>query len=381
MIEDKFSSGLRIGVDARNLTASMTGIGRYICELSRELSEAGHDVVLYMPEEPKTSLKGLTSCRTRISRMRGPILRQVWAHTILPARVRCDSLDVFWGPAHRLPPFLPESLPRVVTIHDLVWLHAPETMRKRTRLGEQAFMKRSVSRADLIVTDSDATACDLAAAIPDLGKRVFTVYPGVTALPAGIDVDVASIFGINKPYVFFVGTLEPRKNLLRLLDAWKLLPASLREAWLLVIAGGKGWGMDNLVHEVSSRGLISSVRHIGYVTDSQLSALYSNAKLLAMPSIYEGFGLPIVEANSRGVPVLTSNVSCMPEIAGPDAMYANPTSSQSIADALESVLSDSFRQKKLSDAAERNARRFDWRNSAHQLIEVFRNAVAARKRS
>lgn len=381
MANRQTSSGLRIGIDARNLTSPISGIGRYVYELCRELDAAGHHVVLYMPQKPQVDFRAMPSCNARIGRFKGPILRQIWAHSILPLAVRKDSLDVFWGPAHRLPPFLPVTLPRVVTIHDLVWLHAPQTMRLRTRLGERAFMRSSVLRADTIVTDSDATGRDLAEAMPSLNKNVQTIYPGVTLLPPFEMLDISSVFCIDKPYVLYVGTLEPRKNLLGLLDAWAMLPEATRGTYLLVLAGGKGWGMGNIAKEIADRNLATSVRQVGYVTDGQLSTLYSKATMLAMPSLYEGFGLPIVESNSHGVPALTSNLSCMPEIAGPNAIYVNPASSTSIADGLESVLSGKIEWRPLSDAARLNAQRFSWRTTAGQLIGAFELAIKMRKRS
>ncbi|MCO6387495.1 glycosyltransferase family 1 protein [Aliihoeflea sp. 40Bstr573] len=369
---------LRIGVDARNLTSHMTGIGRYVHELSRELIAGGHDLILYLPEKPNAQVAALNGARLRLARMPGPILRQIWGHAILPVQLRRDALDVFWGPAHRLPPFLPADLARVVTIHDLVWLHAPETMRTRTRLGEQVFMRQSLARADIVVADSEATGRDISAAFPDLGREIVTIHAGVSGRPP-VGVPPPLPCGIDRPYVLFVGTLEPRKNLKRLLDAWRLLPEERRRDWLLVIAGGKGWGIDDMAGEIAARSLDGSVRLTGFVSEDELDALYVNAMLLAMPSLYEGFGLPIVEANARGVPALTSNLSCLPEIAGPGAILVDPTSPASIAAGLDSVLSGQRDWKTLSRAARANAARFDWSTAARQLLNVFETAIATRR--
>lgn len=336
----------------------------------------GNEVILYLPEPAAVPLSGFH--RMRVSAMRGPILRQIWARTVLPAQIRVDRLDLFWGPAHRLPPFLPPNLARVATIHDLVWVHAAETMHPRTRMGERAFMKSSVARADTVVTVSDATARDLVEAFPSLAKDIVTIHAGAGSTTEHSDPADLSAFGIDRPYVLFVGTLEPRKNLKRLLDAWKMLPQPLKDTWRLVIAGGKGWGMASLADEIEARSLGQTVLQTGYVSEAELSALYENASLLAMPSLYEGFGLPIVEANAYGVPALTSNLSSMPEIAGPDAILIDPHSTASIVAGLVSFMSGERDRTALSAAARANARRFDWNRTADRLMDVFERAISIR---
>jgi len=139
--------------------------------------------------------------------------------------------------------------------------------------------------------------------------------------------------GIVKPYVLFVGTLEPRKNLRRLLGAWAGLPAALRQSHQLVIAGGKGWGGVDVPQLVQALGLGDTALVLGYVSDAQLAGLYAHARFLAMPSLYEGFGLPLVESMAHGVPVLTANCSAMPEVAGDAGVLVNPLSEPDIASA------------------------------------------------
>lgn len=369
---------LRIGIDARNFISPMTGISRYIHEMAFELLELDCSVVLYLPQETAISLSDLRGVCVRTHGMPGPLLRQIWSHTVLPSQVREDRLDVFWGPAHRLPPLLPSNLARVLTVHDLVWMRAPQTMRMRTRVADWAFMRQSAYRSDIVVTVSEATAVDLREVMPDIAKPVVTIPAGVRVKQiTNPDVTLAEL-GVQKPFVLFVGTLEPRKNLKRLLEAWRFLP-DLRSSWRLVIAGGKGWGIRNLQEEIDVRGLAECVHLTGYVSDSQLDALFAGASLLAMPSLYEGFGLPIVEANARGVPALTSNLASMPEIAGPDAILVNPYSVASIAEGLNRVLSGELDRDALSSSARVNAARFDWRKSAHELINVFERAIALRK--
>lgn len=369
---------MRIGIDARNLVPSLTGIGRYVLEMARALGAAGHELCLYLPEPAAAPLAGIVNARVRVGAWRGATMRMLWAQTALPAAARADAVDVFWGPAHRLPAALPGTIARVVTIHDLVWVHAAATMRRQTWLGERFLVGPALRRADRIVTDSNATTTDLQRRFPDIAAPVSTIYPGVTPLAAA-RANAAPRPAGGRHYILFVGTLEPRKNLARLIAAFAALPEPLRADHALVIAGGTGWRADDLERLAGAHGLADSVKTLGYVSDADLAALYAGATCLAMPSLYEGFGLPILEAHRFGVPVLTSRVSSMPEVAGKAAVLVDPFSVPSIAEGLRTLIGDPARRAALAQHARANAARFDWDRSASQLAGVFEAAIAQRR--
>ena len=183
---------------------------------------------------------------------------------------------------------------------------------------------------------------------------------------------------IEQDYFLFVGTLEPRKNLSRLLQAYSKLSVHVKEQAYLVIVGGKGWGKVDVNKIVEDLDLVKYVGMHGYVDDSKLLNLYKNARFLAMPSLYEGFGLPLLEAMVQGVPVLTSNNSSMPEVAGNAGLFVDAKDVDSIKSSLEILITNEAVRKKLAENAKRNASRFDWSKSAKELLSVFERAVSKR---
>lgn len=297
-----------------------------------------------------------------------------------PFYYRKSSVDLVWGAAHKLPFFLPRNIPCVLTIHDLAWKKVPETMPPYRRFTESLLMPIALKRANLVITVSQSTADDLLRYFPECNGKVRVIHLG------GIDRNVDAIgsetlpaAALDKPYVLFVGTIEPRKNLLRLLEAFADLPYEIRSNFNLVVAGDEGWGNLKVRSKVESLELTGSVILAGKVSEEALRNLYRNAYCLAMPSLYEGFGLPIVEAHCFSVPVITSNCSSMPEVAGDGALYADPLNVENICAALKNILSDASLRDELSRKALVNSKRFSWERSASQTHEVFRAAFERRQ--
>ncbi|NTJ33560.1 glycosyltransferase family 4 protein [Agrobacterium rhizogenes] len=369
---------MKIGIDARNLVTSMTGIGRYVLEMSRHLALLGHELHFYLPEAPYGDPEELPAAKVHVARFPGGIRRMIWAQTELPRRAMKDEIEVFWGPAHRLPFFLDRRIARVITIHDLVWRDMAATMRWQTWMADRWLMKPGVAVADEIVADSAATADVLKAQFPGCGEKLSVIYPGLTTIGRVATSRDLSQFGIDRPYILFVGTLEPRKNLLRLLQAYARLSESTRQQFLLVLAGGQGWRLGDLKRHIEELHIESFVRLTGYVSDTDLALLYSHARCLAMPSLYEGFGFPIIEANAMGIPVLTSNTSSMPEVAGKAGILVDANDVQSIREGLESLTTDNDLHARLVEHTRLNSARFDWTESALQLERIFEKAIAKR---
>ncbi len=372
---------MRIAVDGRNLLPELSGLARYLLEIGAALASRGHELTFLMPGEPDVGLALPSGFNIRSSNMPGLAGRLLWSATALPAGVRELRPDVFWGPAHRLPPGLPDDLPRLVTIHDLVWRRAPRTMRLKGWLGDRFLMGSAIARADILCAVSAATAADIAEFFPAARDKVRIVPPPVLSLAAragegpnetGIDRPL-----IEGPYVLFVGTQEPRKNLKGLVEAFARLPRELQTSHRLVICGGAGWGGQDAAHLAAINGIADRVTVMGHVDDRDLAELYTHARCLAMPSLHEGFGLPIVEAHRFGVPVLTSDRSSMPEVAGEGALYANPDDAASVAAQLEKLLRDDALLARLSKAARANAGRYSLESSADAMEAALEAAVDA----
>jgi glycosyltransferase involved in cell wall biosynthesis len=306
-------------------------------------------------------------------------LRMLWSQTVMPLWASQDRLDLFWSPLHRLPLVMPPGLACVVTIHDLVWRHAGQTMRPLNRWLDQTLMPHAVRASDRVVAVSASTAADIEREMPFAAGRVRVIPLGAAELGEPEPRESLAGLGLSGPYFLFVGTLEPRKNLARLLEAFSLLPLGLCGRAVLAVAGGAGWGGVDVQALVLRLGLKNRVRVLGFVSDQQLATLYAHALFLAMPSLYEGFGLPLLEATSRGVPVLTSDIASMPDVAGDASLLVSPLDVDSIARGLAQMLGDPKLRRELAGRALTSAQRFSWDRSARRTMEVFEEAIEARR--
>ena len=369
----------RIGVDARLLAEEVTGIGRYTVEVLSRLTLAGHEWFLYSHQPIIVGKWEMSNVHLRTDNFPGRGLRMLWAQSVMPFRAWRDEIDLFWSPAHRLPSLLPARVARVVTVHDLVWKHAGETMRPMSRWLDSILMPEAVRLADRVITVSGHTAEDLLREMPSARGKVSPIPLGTSFLAPAASRESLTSLGLTEPYFLFVGTLEPRKNLTRLLEAFARLPDSLRNGAVLAIAGGKGWGGVDVATIAERFGIGDRVRVLGYVDDSQLATLYAHALFLAMPSLYEGFGLPLLEAMSHGTPVLTSNCASMPEVAGDAGVLVDPCDVDSVAHGLSELLSHDARRNALACLAKTHAASFSWDRAAEDTLRIFDDAIGARK--
>jgi len=371
---------MRIGVDARLLSSPLTGIGRYSLELSKALlNHSSLGLSFYTSSSIDSSTKKeLLAGRFRSGSFDNRLLNMLWSQTTLPYWASKDCIDLFWGTTHRLPRYLPQSIARVVTIHDLVWKYAPQTMRPTSLFMEKKLMPEAMKLADLIIADSQGTADGIAQIFPQYLHKVRIIHLGATKSILSTNLASLAPLGINQPYCLFVGTLEPRKNLIRLIEAYASLPQSCRDQTTLVIAGGKGWGGIDLEVVLKKNGLKQSIKLVGYVNEQQLATLYANARFLVMPSIYEGFGLPVVEAMQYGTPVLVSHTGCLAEITGDAGVLVDPLSVKSIAHGLEQLIRDDELLSALKANALRRSQHFTWSRCASQTLSVFNEAMALR---
>ncbi len=372
-------SGYRIGVDARQLSTQVSGIGRYNAEVLSRLVDMGHEWYLYSHRPLALGVWNSPNVHVRTAGISHTYLRMLWSQTVMPWWASQDGLDLFWSPLHRLPLVMPTGLALVVTIHDLVWRHAGQTMRPLNRWLDQSLMPHAIRASDRVVAVSASTAVDIEREMPFATGRIRTITLGAAELGESGPRESLAALGLSGPYFLFVGTLEPRKNLGRLLEAWSRLPPGLGGGAVMAVVGGAGWGGVNVQAIVAKLGLQERVRVLGFVSDQQLATLYAHALFLAMPSLYEGFGLPLLEAASRGVPVLTSDISSMPEVAGDAGVLVSPLDVDSIVKGLAQILDDPKFRSDLARRAVASAQRFSWDRSARRTMEVFEEAIEARR--
>jgi glycosyltransferase involved in cell wall biosynthesis len=363
---------LRIGVDARLLSEPTTGIGRYLFEVLSRMVGQGHEWYLYSHQPIIIGDWRGGNIYVRYLNLKGRPMRMLWAQSILPYWAYKDKIDIFWSPAHRIPRYLSSKILSVVTIHDLVWRHAGETMRPLSRWLDSKFMMEAACKADVIIAVSNSTAIDLMVEDQKHSEKIVVISLGASPyLPNVFSKEEEKAVNVTSPYYLFVGTLEPRKNLKRLIEALSKLPNDVKNSAKLVIVGGDGWGGVNIEDLIRKFKVQDNVIRLGYVTDSTLAGLYSNALFLVMPSLYEGFGLPLIEAMAYGVPALTSNRSSMPEVVGDAGILVNPDDVQSISAGLSLLLTDHILLNRLSAIAKIRATQFDWNLSSKKTLNIF----------
>ncbi|WVH09093.1 MAG: hypothetical protein EoVTN8_415 [Fluviibacter phosphoraccumulans EoVTN8] len=358
-----------IAVDARSLSESITGIGRYTLEVLMRIVNSEYDFILYSHKPLLHGDWNRSNVKVITFNLPGRFLRMLWAQTYLPLSINQSHAKLFWSPAHRIPFAISKKIKTVVTIHDLVWHFAPTTMRKTSRILDSMLMPFAISRADCIITVSQSTASHISEILGVAHQKIFTTH-----LAANVRTHLSKRT-FDYDYILFVGTLEPRKNLERLIKSYSMLPNHYRAKVKLVIVGGKGWGGINIKSIIQRYINDDSVIVLGYVSDSIMADLYHNSLFLAFPSLFEGFGLPILEAFSYGKPVLTSNISSMPEVAADAAVYVDPYDVNSMRNGLAKLIDNDALREQLSINAFRRIKLFSWSTTANQTLSVFRVAL------
>ncbi len=274
-----------------------------------------------------------------------------------------------------VPPFVHGKT--VVTVHDMVYRAFPETVRGRTKHMLDLGLVKSMRRADRIVTDSEFSKREIIKYYPEFADKIRVVPCGVDIQKFHPETDAQKIaqvrekYEIRGDYFLYLGTLEPRKNLERLIDAYAAFARKHEAPAKLVLAGGKGWLYDGIFAKVKALGLEQQVIFTQYIDSADLCALMSGALAFTFPSLYEGFGMPPLEAMACGTPVLVSDAASLPEVTGKSAVIVKADSTESIADGLERLFTDAELRRRLSAEGLARAEMFSWERSAQLLYEVY----------
>ena len=379
---------MRIGIDGIPLATPKTGIGHYTFEVARELAPArpGDEFDLLAPVPVSSQLEEACAAhggqpanlRATAPRTDGHLRRRWWSFG-LPLHLRERGFALYHGTNYNVPPWA--GCPTIVTVHDLSLLLHPET--HESRLVELARRRLPVMTraAAHVLTDSEsvrAEICDAlgvepgrVTAVPLAPRRAFRPAP-----PAEAEA-VCRRLGVREEFVLFVGTVEPRKNLLTLVRAFDLLTRETTLRPQLVIAGRKGWLSEELYELVERSPAAPRVLFTGYVTDEDLRALYTACRVFVYPSVYEGFGLPPLEAMACGAAVVASRIPVIEETAGAAAArLVAPTDAEALASALAELLADEAARAELSAAGRERAREFTWERTARLTAEVYERVLA-----
>ncbi|HEU0164234.1 MAG TPA: glycosyltransferase family 1 protein, partial [Thermomicrobiales bacterium] len=361
---------MRIGINAALTGAGegyrQTGISRYIGELVSSLRPqlaVDDDLVLFGNDSRLISER--------------PGARIAWEQTVLPAAAIAKGVDVLHGPLSVVPAI--PGFRKVVTVHDLAFVRYPEQIARSRRAYLVAGTRLGARIADRIIAVSTKTADDLMAWLDVPADRIMVIplapSPKVSRLIGDALERFKVTMGLQRPYLLAVGTLEPRKNLPFLLDAFAAVKDTIPHD--LVLVGPEGWLNGPFRERLERLKLGDRVRLTGFVSDEDLGAWYSGADLFAFPSIYEGFGLPTVEAMSCGAPVLTSSSSCFPEVVGDAGVMVAPDDRAGWSEAIVRILRDAVLRDDLRARGLARAAGFSWERTAAQTYDIYRTVANA----
>lgn len=368
-----------IGVDASRATvARRTGTEFYSRHLIRALLalDTLHCWLLYLNQPPKSSdffARSRSSDVPRVELRTMPFPR-LWTHIRLGLELAVRPPDVLFVPSHVLP--LWTRPPAVVTVHDLGYLHFPEAHPPRQRWYLNWSTRHNARTARVVIADSAATERDLVEYYDVPARKVVVAYPGPdpNLTPVADASTIAAVkrrYGIKGDYFLHVGTLQPRKNLSRLVQAFAKLPFQIK----LVLVGKKGWLYDDLFQQVRRLGLDGRVLFPGYVDDTDKATLLSGAVAYVFPSLYEGFGLPALEAQACDAPLICADTSSLPEVAGDAALFVDPTDVDGWTQAMTRLLTDTHLRADLIARGRRNRQRFSWRACAETVMQALETAA------
>ena len=376
---------MRIGLDVTSAVQQGGGIGRYTRELLRALARAdpySHYRLFFASQHRPHALPPLgPNFHVTALPFNDIWLARLWHRARAPLSVEwlTGPLDIFHSPDFTLPPTR-RGTRTLLTVHDLTFVRDPASAAPGLLRYLTDVVPRSVARAQHVIAVSQATRTDLMELYNTPPEKISVIYEGVSDDFAPI-TDPAALAAVraqyhlgDAPFILAVGTLQPRKNYTRLIQAFSSLVIR-HPSVHLVIAGGPGWLSDSIFAEVERLRLPGRVLFPGFVTDADLPALYSAARALAYPSIYEGFGLPLLEAMACGTPVVTSTAACLPEIAGGAALLVSPTDVDALAHALDQLLSAETLRADLIAKGLARAREFTWAQAAKEVLGLYARVI------
>ncbi len=373
---------MRLVVDARTATDHFPGIGRYVANLARALVPfltTGEEMILLRdPSHPSTlGLARLAGERVRVVDVPVSVFspRQQWK---LPGLLRPLHASVYHSPYYLMPYWA--GVPSLVTIHDLIPLRYPGYFTPFQRLVFGVTIRLAARTARLVIAVSQSTGRDLQRLLGLPEARIRVVLAAADSrfrVRSSAEVEaIRQKYGLPESYVLQLSSSKPHKNLVRLVEAWALLEArGETRGCRLVLAGQVSPRYPEAQDRVRALGLEGSVRILGRIPDEDLPGLYTGASWFAFPSLYEGFGLPVLEAMACGTPVVCSNTSSLPEIVGDAAITFDPTETEAIAEALAGALADPGRVREMGDRALRRARQFSWERAAELAYQCYKEVA------
>ena len=376
---------MRIGLDGLPLNQQLTGVGYYTLELARALAEHSPDSQFniisprpYIFRDPAPSGRDGLPANIRLVSARTNLVTRRWWSIGLPRYLAKHPHDVFHGTNFEVPLWTNSRCATVITIHDLSLLLHPRTHQARSVRRAQRRLPRMADAATIVITPTESVreeVCEQLGitrekvlAVPEAARRVFRPMA-----PHEAEV-IRRRLRINDDFLLFVGTIEPRKDLRTLVQAFEEV-AQVHKTLQLVIAGKRGWLVEDLLKQIRKSRFADRIRLTGYLDDEDLRALYSSCRVFVYPSIYEGFGLPPLEAMACGATVITTRIPSVVEVCDDAALLVDPASSTALVREIREVLTNENLRTKLEKASLRRASEYSWKQTAGLTLEVYEEAV------
>jgi glycosyltransferase involved in cell wall biosynthesis len=365
---------MKIGIDARPLRErQISGVPAYVRNILASLAKLDqrNEYFLYTPKPVEYELPN-----DRWHLKSGGFVKYgtIWMQTDVPFLMRRDKIDIFWGTQHVLPMVSYRPVKFVLTLLDLIYSVHPETMQFKNRMITRLMIPPSVSRADAVVAISQSTMNDLHRILEPKGKIMEVTYMAANQKfePQPQDECQAFVrkkYGVDRPYILSVGAFEPRKNLGRVVEAFGRVADRIPQD--LVIVGPDGWKNQDILEKLATSRVRERIHHVGYVPREDLPPLYAGADVFVFASIYEGFGIPPLEAMACGTPVISSRASSLPEVVGDAARLVDPFSVDDIQRAFFEVCRDGKLLERMRTASLEQAKKFSWDDSGKKMLSVF----------
>ena len=376
---------MRIGLDGYPLAEPLTGVGHYTLELARALARNfprdEFELVSQKPFNPAAigEIQHESIPNLRLTEAKSSTLRGHWWSVGLPMYARRAGFDLFHGTNFEVP--LWKRRRTVLTIHDLSTMLYPETHRASAVRRARVRLPLAAKIADAIITPTEAVRHEVCARLKVKPGKITAIHeaPRRTFGPMTKEETVAirQRLRVEDDFLLFVGTLEPRKNLLTTLKAFEEVSDRTSAGPQLVIAGGEGWLIDETLSFINSVSLKDRILLTGYLHDEDLRALYSSCRAFVYPSLYEGFGLPPLEAMACGAPVIASRISALQETLGDAAILVEPLDVQTLSRTINEVLKDERRRAAMREAGIKHAKKFSWDEAARRTHEVYEKVLAS----
>jgi glycosyltransferase involved in cell wall biosynthesis len=369
---------MRIAINALAMKRQLHGVGSYVKNLVSALSriDQENEYLVFASKENVCHLSGLGKNFHIELAPTNRILRLPWEQSILPIRLKKHGVDVYHGPTS-VAPFV-KTCPQVVSIHDMTFHLVPGRHSLHKLVYFRTMIPAMIRQSDMLIAISECTKRDLLRFVTTDEGKIKVVHHGVETRFQPVreksQLDrVREKYGLGRKFILYVGLIEPRKNLENLVDAYAA--SNLCGELDLVLAGNLGWDYARLMEKIQAPRLGGRIHLPGYIADSDLPALYSLAEIFVYPSVYEGFGLPVLEAMACGAPVVTSAVSSLPEVVGDAAILVSPQNSDDLAEALRAVWGNESLRRSLSERARLRSQLFTWEQTAANTLDVYRKTA------